>query len=117
VFDCEGELLVFRHWTPEKVVEAIKELNERGMLLSASFVEAHHPTLFNAAIKQIPRSWAKALQAAGFDPSQHKTPRGRWDRQRAAKWVRKRAATGKFLLARAAPRDLLGFIHRRLRTS
>ncbi len=104
-------------WTPEKVVEAIKELAERGVPLSAAHVEEHHPTLFNAAVRLFPRSWAKALQAAGFDSSEHKTPRGRWDRQRAEAWVRKRHVKGKSLLARAAPRDLLGFVHRRLHTS
>ncbi len=82
--------------------------------MAAQYVAEHHSTLFNAAIKQFPHSWAKALAAAGFDPDEQKTPRGRWDRQQAADWVRNRAAKGKSLLARAAPRDLLGFIHRRL---
>ena len=106
-----------RHWTPEKVVEAINELAGRGVPLTASYVEEHHGTLFNAAVKHFPRSWAKALQAAGFDPDEHKTPRGRWNRQRAADWVWKRATKGKSLLARTAPSDLLGFVHRRLRTT
>jgi hypothetical protein len=106
-----------RHWTPAKVVEGIKELAERGVPLAASYVEAKHPTLFNVAIKRFPNSWAKALQAAGFDPEEHKMPRGRWDRQRAADWVQKRAAKGRSLLAGAAPPDLLGFVYRHISTS
>lgn len=106
-----------RRWTPAKVVAAIRKLAERGVSLAASYVEQHHQTLFNAAVKRFPFSWAKALQAAGFDPSKHKTRRGRWDRQRAAEWVQKRAARGKSLLARAAPDDLVAFVHSRLRTS
>jgi hypothetical protein len=106
-----------RRWTPEKIVAAIRELAERGVPLSASYVEDHDPTLFNAAVKQFPRSWAKALRAAGFDPDEHKTSRGRWNRQGAEHWVRKRVAMRRSILARDAPRDLLGFVHRRVGTS
>jgi hypothetical protein len=106
-----------RHWTPRKVVESIKELAERRVPLSATYIQKHHPTLFNVAIKRFPRSWAKALQAAGFDPAEHKIPRGWWNRQRATEWVQKQAAKKKSLLARAAPPHLFAFVHRRLRTS
>ena len=106
-----------RHWTPEKVVEAIKEFHERGVSLSASYVAEHHPALLNAAMKKFPHSWAKALRASGIDPDEHKKPRGSWNRERAAEWVRKRAAKGKSLLRRASPRDLFAFVHNHLRTS
>ena len=106
-----------RNWTPAKVVESIKELAKRGVPLSATYIRDHHPTLLNVATKRFPRSWAKALKAAGLDPAEHKLPRGRWNRQRAAEWVRKRAAKKRSLLARGAPRDLLGFVHRRLKTN
>jgi hypothetical protein len=106
-----------RRWTPEKVVAAIKKLAKRRASLPAGYVENHHPTLFNAAVKQFPRSWAKALRAAGLDPEEHKVPRGRWNRPRAEAWVQKRVAKRKPILARDAPRDLVGFAQRRLGTS
>lgn len=99
-------------WTREKVVEAIKELAKRGETLTAKYVEAHHPRLFRAAVKRFPRSWAKALRAAGLDPHQHKAPRGQWNNQKAAEWVRKRVANGKPILARDAPPRLVDFVHR-----
>jgi len=106
-----------RRWTPERIVEAIRELAERGESLSAGRVERHHPTLFNAAVKQFPRSWTKAIRAAGLNPDDYKVFRGRWDRQKAEDWVRRRNEKGKSILARAAPHDLFGFIHRRLQTT
>jgi hypothetical protein len=106
-----------RRWTQEKVIAAICKLAVQGIPLSASYIEAHRPKLFNAAVNHFPRSWAKALQAAGIDAAAHKTSRGRWDRERAARWVRSQAAKRRSLLARAAPRHLLTFVRRRLRTS
>jgi hypothetical protein len=105
-----------RRWSREKVAEAIRDLAERGISLSASYVKAHYPALYRAAIKQFPHSWAKALRAAGLDPDEHKVPRGRWDGKRAAEWVRKRQSQRKSILARDAPKDLVEFVQRRLRT-
>jgi hypothetical protein len=105
-----------RRWSREKVVEEIRELAERGIPLSATHIAAHHAALFTAAVKQFPRSWAKALRAAGYDPDEHKLPRGRWDGKGAAEWVRKSHSMGKSILARDAPRDLVDFVHNRLRT-
>jgi hypothetical protein len=107
---------IFR-WTRTKIVKAIRELAARNVPLSATYVRAHHGTLFNAAVKAFARSWGKALRAAGFDPDEHKVPRSGWNRQRAEDWVRKQSARGRSLLARAAPRDLKGFIYRRLHTT
>lgn len=103
-----------QRWTPAKVVEAIRKLSERGVPLSASYVERRYQMLFNVAVRQFPRSWRKALRAAGLDPEEHKTPRGKWNRQGAEGWIRTREAKGKSILARDAPRDLVGFVHRRL---
>jgi hypothetical protein len=67
-----------RRWTPDRIIAAIQELAGRGCSLTARYVESHHPTLFNVAVNRFPRSWAKALQAAGFDPREHRTSGGRW---------------------------------------
>ncbi len=103
-----------RQWTSEKVVESIRELAKRGVPLSASYVEAHHPTLFNAAVRRFPYSWATALKAAGFDPSEHKIYRGRWDRPKAEDWARKQSAKGRAVLSREAPGGLRDFVYKRL---
>jgi hypothetical protein len=106
-----------RRWDRAKVVAAIRELAARGVPLHASHVEQRFPKLFNAAVKQFPRSWAKALRAAGLDPDEHKMPRGRWTKAKGEDWVRRRVAKGSSILACDAPRDLLGFVRNRLGTS
>jgi len=72
-----------RRWDQDTVIAAIKKLAERGSPLSSSYVLEHHPALFSAAIKRFGRSWGAALRAAGFDPGEHQTPRGTWNRQLA----------------------------------
>jgi hypothetical protein len=104
-------------WTRKKIVEAIRDLAAHDVPLSATYIQEHHGTLFNAAVKRFPRSWGKALRAAGFDPDEHKVARSGWTRQRAEEWVRNQAARGRCLLARAAPRELKGFVYRRLHTT
>jgi len=119
--ECAGlnyeEVTGVRRWTAEKVIAAIRERAERGAPLSATAVKAHAPALFRAAMRQFPCSWAKALQAAGIDPAEHKVRRGRWDRRGAEDWVRTRQAKGRSILGHDAPRDLLDFVRQRLRTT
>jgi hypothetical protein len=103
-----------RRWDRAKVVAEIKKLAARNAPLHASHVEGHFPQLFHAATRQFPRSWARALRAAGLDPEEHRMPRGRWTRAKAERWVRERVARGGSILARDAPRDLLGFVWNRL---
>ncbi len=111
------EVMGICRWTRKKIIKAIRDLAAQGIPLSATHVQAHHPALFNAAVKKFPRSWRKALRAAGFDPNEHKVPRSGWTRQRAEEWVRKQFARGRSLLARAAPPELKGFVYRRLHTT
>lgn len=106
-----------RRWDRARVVAEILKLVAQGVPIHASHVEQHFPSLFNAAIKQFPRSWAKALRAAGLDPDEHKMPRGCWTRAKAEDWVHQRAAKRGSILARDVPRDLLGFVWNRLGTS
>jgi hypothetical protein len=89
-----------RRWTPDEVIEAIQQLAKRGVPLAASHVLNHNPMLFHVAVKRFPFSCAKALQAAGLDPKDHKKPRGRWNQQGAEEWLRKRAAKGASSFAR-----------------
>jgi hypothetical protein len=61
--------------------------------------------------------YRSALRAAGLDPDERKKPRGPWTRVKAEDWVRRRVVKGVSILARDAPRDLLGFVSRRLGAS
>src|SRR5262249_40008658 len=49
-------------------------------------------------------------------PNEHKMQRGRWNWQEAAKWVRKRMAQNRSVLARDTPRDLIDFVSKRSQT-
>jgi hypothetical protein len=73
-----------------------------------------HSHLYRAAIKHFPCSWAKALLAAGLNPTDHKLARGVWDRQSAEVWVRKQVASKKSVLAHDVPRALFDYVRRRL---
>ena len=103
-----------RRWRRKRVIERIQQIAAAGVPLNSTHVQQHYPFLHRAAIKLFPHSWAKALQAAGLDPDEHKMARGTWDEQKAIQWVRNRAAGKQSLLARDAPRDLLGFVQRQL---
>jgi hypothetical protein len=106
-----------RRWDRKRVVAEIRVLASRAVPLSATYIARRYPALFNAATKLFPRSWAKALRAAGYDPDEHKMPRGRWTRAKAEDWVRSRVAKRRDIQARAAPRDLQAFVRSRLKMS
>lgn len=112
-FDYE-QVTGVRHWSRERVGEDIKRLAAAGVPLDATNIQQHHSALHEAAIKLFPRSWAKALRAAGFDPAEHKLQRGVWNRRQAEGWVRTRTAGEESVVARDVPRDLLDFVRRRL---
>ncbi len=101
------------HWSRERVIAEIQALAKRHVLLNATYVQQHFPTLHNVAVKRFPRSWAKALFAAGLNPYEHKMPRGRWDNTKAAKWVRKHARRGRSVLAQRAPVSLVSYVQSR----
>ncbi|MCH7989146.1 MAG: hypothetical protein IID46_08340 [Planctomycetes bacterium] len=106
-----------RRWNPDKVVEEIQKLGDKGVSLNASHVWKRFPSLFTAARKQFPSSWEKALQAAGYDPDEHRQRRGRWNEQKAVDWVEKRLAKQRSVLARDTPSDLQDFVRNRLKKS
>ena len=99
-----------RHWTREKVIAEIRKLEADQVPLNSSWIMSRYGDLYSAAIKLFPRSWGKALQAAGFDPVEHKRRRGRWNRKLAVAWVQKRIDKGLPVLARDAPSDLQQFV-------
>lgn len=57
----------YRHWTPERVVEEIRELARQKAPLSSKLVQDNHPPLYNAAKRRFGQ-WDAALEAAGIDP-------------------------------------------------
>jgi hypothetical protein len=103
-----------RRWNRRRVIERIQKLAADGVCLHSTSVQQHYPFLHKAAIKLFPHSWAKALRAAGFDPAKHRMPKGKWDRQKAESWVRKRAAAKRSLLAKDAAPGLFMFVHKHI---
>src|SRR5258708_18533815 len=73
--------------------------------------------LYCAAIKVFPKSWGKALQAAGLDPMEHKKRRGRWEKKQAEGWGRKRIDKGPSGFARGRPRGLRALLVDALKTN
>ncbi len=61
------EVARYRHWTPERVVEEIRELARKKAPLSSKMVQLNHPPLYNAAKRRF-KQWDLALEAAGLDP-------------------------------------------------
>ena len=100
-----------RSWTRDKVIAEIRKLEADQIPLNASWIMRRYGALYCAAIKLFPKSWGKALQAAGFDPFEHKKRRGRWKKKQAEAWVRKRIDKGLSLVAGDVPRDLRYFVH------
>jgi len=95
------------------VIERIRQLAAEGVPLDATNIQRDYSYLHRAAIKLFPKSWAKALRAAGFDPAEHKKPQGVWNRQNAEDWVRNQVAKKKSVLARDVPRDLREVVYKR----
>jgi hypothetical protein len=104
-----------RRWTREELITAIQKLHAEGIDLRPENIRQVDSRLFNAAIKFFPRSWAKALGAAGIDSHQFFTPRTRWSRELATKWVQTRNVNGQSILVRDAPEGMQAFLRRELR--
>ncbi len=106
-----------RRWDREKVIAEIRKLEADQVPLNGSWIMRHHGDLHRAALKLFPSSWNKALQAAGFDPLEHKKRKGRWTKKKAEAWVRQRIDKSRSLLAGDAPRDLHDFVRSALKSS
>src|SRR5205823_1615754 len=80
---CYEEIAGVRRLSRNEVIQMIRQLLREGVSLNATFIKEHYSSLHGAAIKKhFPSSWAKALQAAGLDPGEHKKPRGKWDKKK-----------------------------------
>jgi hypothetical protein len=106
-----------RRWSRQRVIQRIQQLAADGVPLHCTLIKQRYPYLHRAAIRLFPLSWAKALQAAGFDPDEHRKPMGHWSDEHARDWVRERVARNQSILARDAPPDLVDFVHKRLGAS
>lgn len=97
-------------------IRAFDESETRGVLGIGGGVPGRRskPDQAGSAVKHFPKSWGKALRAAGLDPDQHKMPRGPWDEPAAASWVQERLGKRQSILARDVPLDLSHFVWRRL---
>jgi hypothetical protein len=74
-------------WSPELVVQKIREESARGRSLRQSDVNRRFSALVNAA-RRHHGGWRAALRAAGVDPNQV-DPRRRWNRARVIQAVRR----------------------------
>ncbi|MFH1890788.1 MAG: transposase family protein [Candidatus Kuenenbacteria bacterium] len=54
------------YWTKEKVIENIKELNSKGITLSARFISLNYGKLFKGALKEF-GTWKNAINSTGID--------------------------------------------------
>jgi hypothetical protein len=105
--------LTLQRWSPEKVLQMIRDLAGRRQPINNTDIRRHFPDLFDAGRKRF-GNWGNVLRAAGFDPAEHKKPVGKWNRSTAEKWVRERVARKKPVRWQDAPIDLDDFVRRRL---
>ncbi len=55
-----------RKWTPDRILEEIRERYEQGGKLASGYMQRHEPSLFSAAFRRF-GSWGEAIAAAGID--------------------------------------------------
>src|SRR5262249_16348474 len=106
-----------RRWTRMRIIERIRDLADKDEPLNTRHIKMRHATLYRAAIRRFPKSWGKALRAAGFNPDEHRVPLAKWNRSTAESWVRERVARKKPLAAHQAPSKLFAFVRAQLRLS
>ena len=97
-------------WNQKKVAVWIRKLADEGVVLHAANIRRRYGPLYRAARMHFSGSWSKALSAAGYDPAEHKQPRGRWNRFKARQWVQRRIDAKRSILRRDAPADLRKFV-------
>ena len=81
-----------RKWSPELIVERIRELHEQGSDLTPSDVNARQGALVSAAERYF-GNWPAAVQAAGIDYSRVRESGRRRRAERIRKWSRERIIT------------------------
>ena len=53
-------------WPRERVIGEIQKLAKKGACLFSGYIAQHDRMLYRAAIRHFPKSWSKALRAAGL---------------------------------------------------
>jgi hypothetical protein len=105
--DYAGEVRRIPRWTPEKIIEAIKEAHRRGDDLSWTNVtkDRRYSALAYAAIRDNRfGSWDAALEAAGLAASQVRRYEA-WSEERILRLIKERARQGKPLNSKAMQDD------------
>lgn len=88
-------------WTPEKIVQWIRQLHHQGVDLSPTGIQQTHGRLFNAARSPSQfGSWRAAIQAAGLDYEDVKRSKKIWEPQEILRGIREAEAQGENLLGR-----------------
>jgi hypothetical protein len=105
--DYAGEVRRIPRWTPEKVIEAIREAHRRGDDLCWTNVtkDRRYSALAYAAIRDNRfGSWDAALEAAGLVASQVRRYEA-WSEERILRLIKERARGGKPLNSKAMQDD------------
>jgi len=88
-----------RVWTKEKLIQAIRTLNEQGVDLSPTSIQKTHSQLFSSARSRSHfGSWRTAVEAAGLPYDNIKRIRQRWSRDEIVRQIREHHKGGEDLL-------------------
>ena len=88
-----------RVWTKEKLIQAIRTLNEQGIDLSPTSIQKTHSQLFSSARSRSHfGSWRTAVEAAGLPYDNIKRIRQRWSRDEIVRQIRDHNKGGEDLL-------------------
>ncbi len=82
-----------KRWTPDGVIEAIRQLDRQGVPLHYASAYRKGGGVNAAATKHF-GSWDEALAAAGYDPQRVRRSRQRWTREGILDLIRSRVARG-----------------------
>lgn len=85
---------LFRSWTPRKVIDAIRELENADKALNAACMQKQRYALLRAA-RNLFGSWDEALRAAGFDPASIRRRRPAWTKSELIALLRSYAEAGR----------------------
>jgi hypothetical protein len=88
-----------RVWTKDKLIQAIRTLNEQGIDLSPTSIQRTHSQLFSSARSRSHfGSWRTAVEAAGLPYDNIKRIRQRWSREEIVRQIREHQSNGEDLL-------------------
>lgn len=76
-YDYE-EIRKTKEWTPEKIVERLRQLHSRGAQINDRNIYAYDQSLYGAISTHF-GSWENAIRAAGFDPDEIRLTR-KWSK-------------------------------------